>query len=32
VVKESNMPASKYVKIKIKKHDPEIFKKVAAMK
>lgn len=32
VVKESNMPASKYVKISIRKHDPEIFKKVAAMK
>lgn len=31
VVKESNMPASKYVKIKIKKHDPNIFKKVAAL-
>lgn len=28
VVKESNMPASKYVKIKIKKHDPEIYKKI----
>ena len=28
VVKDSNMPASKYVKIKIKKHDPEIYKKV----
>lgn len=28
VVKESNMPASKYVKIKIKKHDPEVYKKV----
>ncbi|MCL7986521.1 FdhF/YdeP family oxidoreductase [Sphingobacterium sp. lm-10] len=25
VVKESNMPASKYVKIKIKKHHPEIY-------
>lgn len=28
VVKESNMPASKYVKIKMKKHDPEIYKKI----
>jgi molybdopterin-dependent oxidoreductase alpha subunit len=28
VVKESNMPASKYVKIKIRKHDPEIYKKM----
>ncbi len=28
VVKESNMPASKYVKIKIKKHDPEIYKRI----
>ncbi|MEH0155551.1 FdhF/YdeP family oxidoreductase [Limibacter armeniacum] len=28
VVKESNMPASKYVKIKIRKHTPDIFKKV----
>lgn len=27
VVKESNMPASKYVKIKIKKHNPELYKK-----
>lgn len=26
VVKESNMPASKYVKIRIRKHDPEIYK------
>nr|WP_288808298.1 FdhF/YdeP family oxidoreductase [uncultured Sphingobacterium sp.] len=31
VVKESNMPASKYVKIKIKKHDPEVYKKVDNM-
>ncbi|GGE15381.1 FdhF/YdeP family oxidoreductase [Sphingobacterium cellulitidis] len=31
VVKESNMPASKYVKIKIKKHDPEVYKKVDQM-
>lgn len=31
VVKESNMPASKYVKIKIKKHDPEVYKKVDEM-
>lgn len=31
VVKESNMPASKYVKIKIKRHDPEVYKKVDAM-
>ncbi|MEN2402555.1 FdhF/YdeP family oxidoreductase [Flavobacterium sp. MC2016-06] len=28
VVKESNMPASKYVKIKIKKHDPAIFERI----
>lgn len=31
VVKESNMPASKYVKIRIKRHDPEIYKKVDEM-
>ncbi|WP_027375320.1 MULTISPECIES: FdhF/YdeP family oxidoreductase [Chryseobacterium] len=31
VVKESNMPASKYVRIKIKKHDPEVYKKVDEM-
>ncbi|WP_343560877.1 FdhF/YdeP family oxidoreductase [Sphingobacterium sp.] len=31
VVRESNMPASKYVKIKIKKHDPEVYKKVDEM-
>ncbi|UHO40565.1 FdhF/YdeP family oxidoreductase [Chryseobacterium capnotolerans] len=31
VVKESNMPASKYVKIKIKKHNPEVYKKVDEM-
>lgn len=31
VVKESNMPASKFVKIKIKKHDPEVYKKVDGM-
>ncbi|MDN3693569.1 FdhF/YdeP family oxidoreductase [Chryseobacterium tructae] len=31
VVKESNMPASKYVKIKIKKHDPEVYKRVDKM-
>ncbi|VFA40290.1 FdhF/YdeP family oxidoreductase [Chryseobacterium indologenes] len=31
VVKESNMPASKYVRIKIKKHDPEFYKKVDEM-
>ncbi|WP_347219971.1 FdhF/YdeP family oxidoreductase [Chryseobacterium sp.] len=31
VVKESNMPASKYVKIKIKKHDPEVYKRVDEM-
>lgn len=31
VVKESNMPASKYVKIKIKRHDPEVYKKVDEM-
>ncbi len=28
VVRESNMPASKYVKIKIKKHTPDIFKRI----
>ncbi|MCD2421410.1 FdhF/YdeP family oxidoreductase [Niabella pedocola] len=28
VVKESNMPASKYVKIKIRKHDPEVYQKI----
>ncbi len=28
VVKESNMPASKYVKIRIRKHDPEIYKRI----
>ncbi|MBO9205513.1 MULTISPECIES: FdhF/YdeP family oxidoreductase [Niastella] len=28
VVKESNMPASKYVKIKIKKHDPTIYNRI----
>lgn len=28
VVKESNMPASKYVKIKIRKHSPEIYERV----
>lgn len=31
VVKESNMPASKYVKIKIKPHDPAVYKKVDKM-
>ena len=31
VVKESNMPASKYVKIKIKRHDPAVYKKVDQM-
>lgn len=31
VVKESNMPASKYVKIKIKKHDPAVYEKVDEM-
>ena len=31
VVKESNMPASKYVKIKIKKHNPEVYQKVDEM-
>lgn len=31
VVKESNMPASKYVKIKIRKHNPEVYKKVDEM-
>lgn len=28
VVKESNMPASKYVKIRIRKHDPEVYERV----
>ncbi|KUJ59940.1 hypothetical protein AR687_20880 [Flavobacteriaceae bacterium CRH] len=28
VVKESNMPASKYVKIKVKKHDPGIYERI----
>ena len=28
VVKESNMPASKYVKIKIKKHEESIFERI----
>ncbi len=28
VVKESNMPASKYVKIKIKKHNPSIYERI----
>ncbi|WP_268034360.1 FdhF/YdeP family oxidoreductase [Algoriphagus sp. PAP.12] len=28
VVKESNMPASKYVKIKIRKHDPNVYQKM----
>lgn len=28
VVKESNMPASKYVKIKIKKHEPSIYERI----
>jgi anaerobic selenocysteine-containing dehydrogenase len=28
VVKESNMPASKYVKIQIRKHDPAIYNRV----
>lgn len=31
VVKESNMPASKYVKIKIRKHDPAVYGKVDEM-
>lgn len=31
VVKESNMPASKYVKIKVKKHDPAIYEKIKKM-
>ena len=29
VVRESNMPASKYVKIKIRKHDPDIYNRIA---
>ena len=28
VVNGANMPASKYVRIKIRKHDPDIFKKI----
>ena len=28
VVKGSNMPASKYVKIKIRKHEPDIYKRI----
>ena len=28
VVKDSNMPASKYVKIKIRKHDPKIYERI----
>ncbi len=32
VVKESNMPASKFVKIKIKKHKPGIFDKIELLK
>ncbi|MFW0735689.1 FdhF/YdeP family oxidoreductase [Flavobacterium sp. T12S277] len=28
VVKDSNMPASKYVKIKIKRHDPKIYESI----
>ncbi|MFD1165958.1 FdhF/YdeP family oxidoreductase [Sphingobacterium daejeonense] len=31
VVKDSNMPASKYVKIQIKQHDPAVYKKVDEM-
>lgn len=31
VVKESNMPASKYVRIKIREHDPKIYEKVDEM-
>lgn len=31
VVKGSNMPASKYIRIKIKKHNPEIYKRIAAL-
>lgn len=31
VVKESNMPASKYVKIKIRKHTPEIYERVTEL-
>jgi hypothetical protein len=30
VVKESNMPASKYVKIKIRKHDPGLYKRMGS--
>lgn len=28
VVKESNMPASKYIKIKVRKHDPNIYERI----
>ncbi|WP_291143942.1 FdhF/YdeP family oxidoreductase [Flavobacterium sp. UBA7680] len=28
VVKDSNMPASKYVKIKVRKHDPKIYERI----
>lgn len=31
VVKESNMPASKYVKIKVRKHSPDVYQKVDEM-
>lgn len=31
VVKDSNMPASKYVKIKIKKHDPKIYDRIGRL-
>lgn len=31
VVRESNMPASKYIKIKIKKHDPGIYNRIDSM-
>ncbi|MFT3750682.1 MAG: FdhF/YdeP family oxidoreductase [Agriterribacter sp.] len=31
VVRESNMPASKYIKIRIKKHNPDVYKKVDEM-
>lgn len=31
VVGESNMPASKYVKIRIRKHDPKIYERITAI-
>ncbi|CAC9974647.1 FdhF/YdeP family oxidoreductase [Flavobacterium panici] len=31
VVKDSNMPASKYVKIKVRKHDPKIYERISRL-